>query len=80
MVSSISKLVGLPCLLIISVVLMSRIFGGSAFFVAQPVEMMMRKEQSRLTMSTTTSSSDNHIQGDSKVSIWENIAMGIFFR
>mmetsp|Transcript_30638 Transcript_30638/g.35151 ORF Transcript_30638/g.35151 Transcript_30638/m.35151 type:complete len:408 (-) Transcript_30638:548-1771(-) len=84
MVSSISKLAGLPYLLIISVVLMSRIFGGSAFFVAQPVEMMMRKEQSRLTMSTTTSSSDNHIQsdsnnaGDSKVSIWENIAMGIF--
>jgi len=78
-------MVRLPCFLIISVVLMSRIFGGSAFFVAQPVEMLMRKEQSQLTMSTTTTKAiDNHIQSDSnnasdiKVSIWENIAMGIF--
>jgi len=85
MVSTIPNMVRLPCFLIISVVLMSRIFGGSAFFVAQPVEMLMRKEQSQLTMSTTTTKAiDNHIQSDSnnasdiKVSIWENIAMGIF--
>jgi len=53
----------LSCIPIISVVLMSRIYGGSGFFIAQPVEMMMRNEPSRLTMSTTTAI-DNHVQSD----------------
>jgi len=65
-ISSLVRLVGwLPCFPVILVVLMSRIIGGSAFFIAQPVEMMMRKEQSRLTMSTTTTLIDSHIQSDS---------------
>lgn len=59
-------MVGLPCLPIISIVLMSCILGVSSFFIVQPIEMMMRKEQLRLTMSTTTTTTiDNHIQNDS---------------
>jgi len=64
MVSSISRLVGrLSCLPMISVVLMSRIYGGSSFFIAQPVEMMLPNEKSRLTMSITAAT-DNHVQSD----------------